>query len=567
MNDNLDRPFYYLENFAFVLDWVRLRYGDMLDAEERAFIERFAAVPDAARALLVRMVMRKGELFRLSKLRYAEIGDTAPAMQALIDEGWVEDDPELTLEQLYGLLTRQEFADALGLSAVKVARKGAARKSELYEMAAQADSGPRRFSLWCGELAERACQIRIGAMCDRMRLMFFGNLYQDWSEFILSDLGIYTYEKVEFSRDSRAFPARADIELYLHYEACRELFHTGEAGEDIEAEAARLARVECDVLAPPCANPWLLERRARLLFQVGQRLEQLEAFEDALRVYARCCYPGARLRRIRVLEKSGQVAAAVALAREAKTAPESAAETQGLERMLPRLARKLALPRESAKRLREAQRIDLILPAPTEDYYVEDIARAHFAASDPTSRVFYVENALINSLFGLLCWDAIFHAVPGAFFHPFQSGPADLHSADFFKRREAPFRACLAQLGDTRYRDTIRANFARKAGLQSPFVYWNVLDGELLELALACIPAAHLARWFERILADIAGNRSGFPDLIAFWPEEASEARRYRMIEIKGPGDRLQDNQMRLIDFALAHDMPLAVCHVAWEPT
>lgn len=32
-------------------------------------------------------------------------------------------------------------------------------------------------------------------LCDRLRLMFFGNLHQDWSEFVLADLGIYTYEK------------------------------------------------------------------------------------------------------------------------------------------------------------------------------------------------------------------------------------------------------------------------------------------------------------------------------------------------------------------------------------
>ena len=553
-------PFYYLDNFAFVLEWVSLRYGDLLDGEERAFIERFAALPQMSRALLVRMVMRKGKLFRASKLRYEEIGETARAMQPLVEESWVEADPELTLEQLFGLLTRNEFAAALGLGVAKTARK-----DELYDMAAQSDSVPRRFSQWCAGLADCAYEIRTGAVCDRLRLMFFGNLYQDWSEFILSDLGIYSYEKVEFSLDSRAFHTRADVDLYLYYQACRELFHGGGEDEDIETELARLAQVECDVLAAHCANPWLRERRARLLFQVGQRLEQLESHDAALRVYALCDYPGARLRRIRVLEKSEQLAHAMTLTREAQAAPESAAETQGLARLLPRLARKLALPREAAQRLRAAERLDLVLPAPTADYYVEELARAHFAARDPKARVFYVENALINSLFGLLCWDAVFHAVPGAFFHPFQSGPADLHSAEFFKRREGALRACLDQLDSTchgaRYRDTIRDNFVRKAGLQSPFVFWSVLDEELLELALDCIPAAHLARWFERILADVAGHRSGFPDLVAFWPAE----RRYRMIEIKGPGDRLQDNQIRLIDFALTHDMPLAVCHVAWE--
>jgi hypothetical protein len=560
MNNNLDKPFYYLENFAFVLEWVSLRYGDLLGPEEADFIAAFlsdsAAIPEASRALLVRMVMRKGDLFRASTLRYDEIGATRAAMQPLIDRAWVEADPELTLDALHGLLTRKEFAEALGLGAAKTARKG-----DLFAMAAESETGPKRFSLWCPSLADSAYAIRIGPLCDRLRLMFFGNLYQGWSEFVLADLGIYAYEKVEFSADSRAFAVREDIDLYLHYDACRELFHGGLDDEEAEDEIARLTKVERDVLAAPCVNPWLLERRARLLFQIAQRLEQMEAHEQALRVYALSSYPGSRLRRIRVLEKSGQAAAALVLAREAQRAPESAAEAQGLERMLPRLVRKLALPRETAKRLRAAERIDLVLPAPTEDDYVEDIARAHFAAIEPGARVFYVENALINSLFGLLCWDAIFHNVPGAFFHPFQSGPADLHGADFGKRREAQFGACLARLGDGSYAAAMRENFVRKSGLQSPFLFWSVLDEELFELALDCIPAPHLAHWFARILEDVAANRSGFPDLILFWPD----AKRYRMIEIKGPGDRLQDNQIRLIDFALSHEMPLAVCHVAWE--
>jgi hypothetical protein len=43
----------------------------------------------------------------------------------------------------------------------------------------------------------------------------------------------------------------------------------------------------------------------------------------------------------------------------------------------------------------------------------------------------------------------------------------------------------------------------------------------------------------------VKDNRTGFPDLIQFWPAE----RRYDMIEVKGPGDRLQDNQLRWIDY------------------
>ena len=110
--------------------------------------------------------------------------------------------------------------------------------------------------------------------------------------------------------------------------------------------------------------------------------------------------------------------------------------------------------------------------------------------------------------------------------------------------------------------EIIRQRWQSKHGLQSPFVFWGLLDEALLDLALQCIPAQHLKRWCERMLKDIRANRAGMPDLIQFWPGE----RRYRMVEVKGPGDRLQDNQRRWLAFCAEHHMPVEVVHVQWEP-
>ena len=112
---SLENPFYYLENFQQVLDWVGARHGDLLDETERAFLDRFPRLPRASRALLVRMAMRKGRLFRAGKLRYAEIGCPLEAAAPLIAEGWVEAAPALGLDELFGLLTKGEIAQAFGM--------------------------------------------------------------------------------------------------------------------------------------------------------------------------------------------------------------------------------------------------------------------------------------------------------------------------------------------------------------------------------------------------------------------------------------------------------------------
>jgi hypothetical protein len=208
--------------------------------------------------------------------------------------------------------------------------------------------------------------------------------------------------------------------------------------------------------------------------------------------------------------------------------------------------------------VRAAQRGMLELPRPLEPVAVEYAVRDHLSTED--APVHYVENALINSLFGLLCWEPVFEAVPGAFFHPFQRGPADLYAPDFRARRAAQFDVCFAQLESGAYRETILRHFETKAGVQSPFVFWGMLTPELLTLALDCLPAAHLKLWFERLLLDIRANRSGLPDLIRFWPRE----RRYELIEVKGPGDRLQDNQIRWLAYCVQHDMPVRVLDIRW---
>ncbi|PXB94087.1 nuclease, partial [Pseudomonas aeruginosa] len=333
---------------------------------------------------------------------------------------------------------------------------------------------------------------------------------------------------------------------YLHLFDCRQRFDLGEPLEELLA----------GLPGEPYANPWLEGRRVKLLFQFAQHCEKQRDFDLAQRLYRQSSHPGARLRAIRSLERGERFAEAHALAREASCAPESDAERQGLARLLPRLQSKLGLPRQARAAAPEIDRLDLCLAYPSEPCSVEWAVREHL--EEPDCAVHYVENGLINSLFGLLCWEAIFAAIPGAFFHPFHSAPADLHSADFRQRRAALFEACLGRLEDGSYRDAIRCRYRDKFGLQSPFVYWELLGEELLEQALDCLPAAHLRAWFERLLEDIPGNRAGLPDLIQFWPAQ----RRYRMVEVKGPGDRLQDNQLRWLQFCREREMPVAVCYV-----
>lgn len=613
--------FYYLENFRHVVTWVGSRHHDLLDNRERMLIEKFSALPQSAQALLVRMVMRKGELFRHSKLRYAEIGDIATPAALLAEQGLIDAQPSLSLADVFGLLRKEElqavFAHALGQD--KAATLKSARKDELLAQLQEKFPEAQPLDAWHTDFGDTVYQLLHADIYDRLRLMFFGNLHQDWSEFVLTDLGLLKYEAVDISAASRAFPQRADVDTYLHLWACRERLEAGEdpravladipggnfigspleefssrrpAGNSVErgsgvspttAPAANggvglgapgikpdLQEAPADSLrsCSPFTNPWLEERRGKLLFAIGQQLEREKDLGAALAVYQASSWPEARIRAIRVLEQSGQHADAYALAMALREASPREEEAQQLARILPRLRRKLGLKSPSALSAAKSglggsigtlispERRDLVLAPSAES--VEWVVRAHLHSDH--APVFYVENALINSLFGLLCWPAIFAPVPGAFFHAFHYGPVDLHHPDFYARREQQFAHCLDRLESGAYREAILKTWQEKYGTASPFVFWEALDEELLTLALDCIPPAHLRALFTRLLADIKSNRSGFPDLIQFWPAE----KRYLMLEVKGPGDRLQDNQIRWLDYCARHGIPVAVSHVTW---
>lgn len=542
---SVDDPFYYLHNFRQVVLWVEQRYQDLLDEQELAFIRAFSQLQAPAQALMVRMVMRKGELFRSDRLDYAEIGDSALALQPLQVLGWVREPEQLDLEQLFALLRKEELARCF---ARQLSRPRAA-KHELLAQLQPLELAARSLLEWFPDSEVRILQWCLQPLCDRIRLLFFGNHYQDWSDFVLADLGLLRYEQVPFSTDSRALQQRDDIDLAMALHQCAERL---EQGGDPVPILATLQGLHSD-------NPWLARRHARLQFALGQQCERLGEWDLAMAVYAQCNHAQARIRQVRVLERTEQWPHAHALALQLAAAPANALEVQALERMLPRLARKLGGPPQRRQRATPLELIELELPREHAALGVEEAVRQHLAQEG--GQVHYVENTLLNSLFGLLCWEAIFAPVPGAFFNPFQAAPQDLHDSDFQQRRSALFDFCLGRLDDGSHRQAILDCYRGKQGLQSPFVFWSMLSEPLLEQALACLPAAQLKQCFLRLLQDIRSNRAGMPDLIQFWPEQG----RYRMVEVKGPGDRLQDNQLRWLEFCRQHGLPVAVCHVRWR--
>ena len=353
-------------------------------------------------------------------------------------------------------------------------------------------------------------------------------------------------------REQRLFNSREAVDEYLLCGEYSEAFYELQEAADPEGmfvlARAMLGR---EILFESSHRRW-----QRVCIRVARDLERYGEKELALKLYSACHIHPARERRARILEARKSWTQAIALCGEIEREPWCEAELEAAHRIARRALRNtggqaVRVPRD------RFEEIQLVI-APRSGSVEEDAARC--LSADWTS-VHYVENQLMNTLFGLAFWEQIFSPVPGAFHNPYQGVPADMYDGTFRLRRAGQPKERLEALRDMDLRTELAEARRRFGGYQCHWVDWVGVSDEIQDSALRIIPSEHLFAIWERQLFDPGENRSGFPDLIAFGERPGD----YCMIEVKGPGDRLQDNQKRWLRYFADHEIPAKVAWVEWD--
>ncbi|EKE71695.1 VRR-NUC domain-containing protein [Gallaecimonas xiamenensis] len=503
---------YYLGHFEGLLAQVQGRYGDLFTAGEQQLLAGFAALPEDGRALYVRFLGRSGQCFREDKLRYPEL-DLGLALTSLAGAGFIKE--ATPSHQHLALLTKADLARFFALNE-RLARP------DLLAAAQALPMPPLLFRLWQSEHE---------GFFRRCLLLYFGNAYQDLSEFVTTTLAHVRYETYSLDPKIRFYRDRAHLERHYHLS---ELAKTLDKSEDHELLSLGAQWPEGKDL-----------RWQRLTLALARRLERMGESAQALGWYQRLTLPPARERAVRLLANTeGDHAAWLAL-QPLLAQPQDASEQDFIEGFGQRLARKLGQPWPLAPLGSIAERT-LALPQGQDS--VEQKALGYFEAG------MHSENQLLTGLFGLLFWDIIFAPVPGAFFHPFQRGPADLFGPDFVARRQEAIAARLAEVAQG-WLPRAQATLAAKKGLANYLVHWPFWTQAHLALA-SHIPGEQLAAWFGFLLKDLRHHRSGFPDLLVL------DGGQYKLVEVKGPGDRLQPGQKRWLRALSRLSCPAEVLHL-----
>ena len=534
---------YYLANFHTLAGFVVNTYTDLLRPDEIDWYDRLNAVPEQAQRLYIRLLTRKRSTFRLSTLHYAEIDDCVQCAATLADNGLASTEPPEELGLLLRSFTKPELVDRLNLSE----HKHLSRVELIEHINASALQGHYQQTL---QAADRWLTPRGHAPWMLMQLCFFGNLYQDSSEFVLRQLGTVQYETYAIDSLSRAFTSRGQIEAHWRYYECEALFDCAKL-----RDATALMNLANSLPVWDEVDITLRRRVDRLRNRIARQLERLAKHDEAMSLYQLSLHPPARERRVRHHIANGRYQAGLSLTAQMLHNPHNDAERLVAQRLQRECQKGIGL-RARKQRVFKPDTTTLVLR--NNGARVERLAR-HFYSH--RGRCFHTENTLVNGVLGLFIWDIIFHPVPGAFFNPFQMAPADFHQPQFKERRAALLSERFAELDDVAcFGARVFGAFEAHAGKLNPLVRWQGLSDELLALAIQRIPLAHWSALFTRILSDTRENTVGFPDLVLF-PDSGG----YEFIEIKGPGDALQAHQRRWMDYFNQHGIACRLVHVRYR--
>jgi hypothetical protein len=542
--DKIELPIgYYLENFRRLVEHATHQYADLLSAEETHWLSQFDRLSVQAQRLIVRLLTRKGVWFRSDKLQYGEIPDLDPTLAELEAIAFIELNPELSPFDLgCSLLTKAEIVGLYPQTDKQL------KKEQLLE---QLSTNVQPY-----QCPFTIVQLLHSDILDTLQLLFFANTHQDQSQFILEDLGLHAFENYALDNQNRFFQHREQVESLRLFSAISSQYYTqyralnGIQKLDVLNQWSSSIESELTQYDDPATHGYTHVKRQGLLNTLARDFERLGDLDRALAIFETTQLPPSRERRARMYLQRDQVSQAATVITDMLANPFSIEESEVAVRLEVKLKRAQGqkVPRQAKPHVDE-DRLELDLSSQR-----VELAAAEYYQSKGYS-VFYVENAFICGLFGLLYWDAIFAPVEGAFINAYQAQPKNLYSSRFESLRIEQLSRCREQFQQQGYR-LLFDKLTQKQGILNPFVYWQHFDENLLSEAERYLPIETVLKLTDIILNDRKAFRAGMPDLVAF-KDNATY-----WIEVKGPGDKLQDNQWRWIKHFQALQLPIRVCYV-----
>ncbi|NWY10935.1 FAN1 nuclease, partial [Aphelocoma coerulescens] len=193
---------------------------------------------------------------------------------------------------------------------------------------------------------------------------------------------------------------------------------------------------------------------------------------------------------------------------------------------------------------------------------VEELALTHYRRNGFDQGI-HGEGSTFITLYGILMWDIIFmDDIPDVFRNSYQTSPLDLYTDSFYENRRAVIEARLQQL-HTASSETLAKLVAdvwtSQEGKTAALVNWGrFISLTQVQSLVSCLGGTFLSGVFRRLSRDLRHCRGGLPDLLVW----RSHSRHFKLVEVKGPNDRLSPKQMLWLSELHKLGAAVEVCHV-----
>ncbi|NXO33082.1 FAN1 nuclease, partial [Locustella ochotensis] len=193
---------------------------------------------------------------------------------------------------------------------------------------------------------------------------------------------------------------------------------------------------------------------------------------------------------------------------------------------------------------------------------VEELALTHYRRNGFDQGI-HGEGSTFITLYGILMWDIIFmDDIPDVFRNSYQTSPLDLYTDSFYENRRAVIEARLQQL-HTASSETLAKLVAdvwtTQEGKAAALVNWGRFTSlQQVQSLVSCLGGTFLSGVFRRLSRDLRHCRGGLPDLLVW----RSHSRHFKLVEVKGPNDRLSPKQMLWLSELRQLGAAVEVCHV-----
>uniref|UniRef100_A0A7N0TSX0 Fanconi-associated nuclease n=1 Tax=Kalanchoe fedtschenkoi TaxID=63787 RepID=A0A7N0TSX0_KALFE len=595
----------YQENLCLLIKEVLQDNRHLFTVDELSFLESFLSLSNDCQRLFIRLYMRKGPWFRLSTMSYVEILNIEEATKELSERGYFRlSSAEVPLDDLKRILNVLAIPDLRFLQNIVDKRKNlSSRKQDIIASLVSSYEG-RHPCLPAVLIKKYGVFVTISETAEslfwRAQRLFFLNGEQDLSAFLFADLQIIKYPAYNCITTDKIFRNRSDM---LSFEEAVKVAQIMDQSIE-ENDSITVAQcIKMSELGLSCFSEHAIQSETTFLSLFSASwvyskvvllgisfLEKEHRYIDAITLLRRLlsvftCDSRRGYWTLRLsidLEHIGRPTESLIVAENGLLDPWIRAGSRlALQRRILRLGkppRRWKIPSFSMTFKRKLNEVHLqgrplnceagmksrFYGYDGEQCGVEELALQYYSSAGGQWKGVQSESGIWLNIFGLLMWDIIFSDVPNVFCSRFQTAPLDLDTDNFYISRKDKIESHLQNIQAGMAEEILIASWQSNEGTSCKGVNWDRHSLCDLRAVVTCVGGSCLASLCRHLAQDYGSWSSGMPDLV-LWRFHGNYTGEAKLVEVKGPRDRLSEQQQAWLLFLMDCGFNTEVCRVSHE--